>query len=52
MSNRAYGDFIPSLSKKYPTKKEMEANFPTQMHNDKYAFMMNGYLLCVSTYLS
>ena len=22
------------------------------MHNDKYAFVMNGYLMCVSTYLS
>lgn len=52
MSNKAYGDFIPALSQKYPTKKEMEAAFPTKMKNDKYAFIMNGYLLCVSTYLS
>ena len=52
MSNRAYGDFIPGLSKKYPTKKELEDNFPTQMHNDLYSNIMNGYLLCVSTYLS
>ncbi len=22
------------------------------MQNDKYAFIMNGYLMCVSTYLS
>ena len=52
MSNRAYGDFIPSLSPKYPTKKEVEAVFPTQMENEKYSFILNGYLLCVSTYLS
>ena len=52
MSGKAYGDFLPALSKKYPTKKEYEAAFPTKMENDKYAFIMNGYLLCVSTYLS
>ena len=52
MSQKAYGDFVPALSQKYPTKKELNANFPTQMQNDKYAFIVNGYLLCVSTYLS
>ena len=52
MSNKAYGDFIPALSQKYPTKKEIESKFGTKMENDKYAFIMNGYLLCVSTYLS
>jgi len=52
MSNKAYGEFIPHLRKKYPTKKEIEAEFPTKMSNEKYAFMVNGYLLCVSTYLS
>ena len=52
MSTKAYGDFIPGLSKTYPSKKEMEGSFPTQMQNDKYANIMNGYLLCVSTYLS
>ena len=52
MSNKAYGDYLPQTSQKFPTKKQYEANFPTKMHNDKYAFMVNGYLLCVSTYLS
>ena len=50
--SKAYGDFIPGLSKKYPTSKELDAAFPTQMKNDMYANIMNGYLLCVSTYLS
>jgi hypothetical protein len=52
MSNRAYGDFIPALSQKFPTKKEVESKAPSQLANDKYQFIMNGYLLCVSTYLS
>ena len=52
MSNRAYGDLTPGLSKKYPTKKEVEEANPTHLRNDKYSFIMNGYLLCVSTYLS
>ena len=52
MSNRAYGDFIPGLSQKFPSKKEQDAAFPTQMKNDVYANIINGYLLCVSTYLS
>ena len=52
MSKPAYGDFIPQASKKYPTKKEYEDNFPTQLSNEKYSFIMDGYLLCVSTYLS
>ena len=48
----AYGDFIPSQSEKYPTAKEYAAAFPTEMKNDLYANLVNGYLLCVSTYLS
>ena len=52
MSKRAYGEFVPTNIQKFPSKKEYEANFPTKMHNDKYAFIMNGYLMCVSTYLS
>ena len=52
MSTRAYGDFNPRVSQKFPTKKQYEAKFPTKMENEKYAFMLNGYLLCVSTYLS
>ena len=52
-SKRAYGDFVPiPNAQKFPTKKEYEAQFPTKMHNDKYAFILNGYLMCVSTYLS
>ena len=51
-SKRAYGDFVPTNVQKFPTKKEYEAQFPTKMHNDKYAFILNGYLMCVSTYLS
>ncbi len=52
MSNKAYGDYIPGLSQKFPSKKEYAANFPTQMRNDKYANILNGYLMCVSTYLA
>ncbi len=52
MSNRAYGDYLPNSSQKLPTKKQYEANFPTKMDNEKYAFIVNGYLACVSTYLS
>ena len=52
MSKRAYGDFVPTNVQKFPSKKEYEAQFPTKMHNDKYAFILNGYLMCVSTYLS
>ncbi len=50
--SRAYGDFVPSMSTKYPTKKEVEAAYPTEMKNEMYSNLMNGYLLCVSTYLS
>ena len=50
--SRAYGDFIPLTSQKFPSKKEYESAFPTQMRNDMYGNILNGYLLCVSTYLS
>ena len=46
MSKRAYGDFVPTNVQKFPSKKEYEAQFPTKMHNDKYAFILNGYLMC------
>lgn len=50
--NRAYGDWNPKAVKKYPTKKEMEERFPTEMQNEMYSKILNGYLLCISTYLA
>ena len=56
MSNkvRAYGDFIPAEHEKLVKDLTPPAGavVETKMQNDKYAFIMNGYLLCVSTYLS
>ena len=53
MSNtKAYGDYYPHKTTTYPTKKEIDAQFPTEMKNDQYAWILNGYMLCVSDYLS
>lgn len=48
----AYGDWIPQLKKKYPTEKEMIKIFGNQMYNDRYGEVMNGYLMCVQTFMS
>ena len=52
MSNKAYGDFIPALSTKYPSTKEVQGSLSSHLQNEKYSSIMNGYLLCVSTFLS
>ena len=56
MSNkvRPYGDFIPAEHEKLVSDLTPPpgTTVETKMQNDKYAFIMNGYLLCVSTYLS
>jgi hypothetical protein len=52
MSNRAYGDWIPGLVKKYPTWKEVEEKYGSDMVNDVYGKTIENYMLCVSMYLS
>ena len=53
-ANRPYGDWNPLDAKKYPTEKEVDAIFggKTEMQNKLYSRLVEGYLLCVSTYLS